>query len=136
MTMSDSIETSNTSALARALERHGWTCVRADINVHENTAFVSLRSDGGLCVHLVADGLGRVSLTREQHDRVQIAVGRRGDRALVERVQVRFVGRTRIEGGVRSGIRALAHYVADNSGLSRQIVSEPFRSLLNSNSAD
>ncbi len=105
-------------ALVHSLERIGWSVVAFEICPIEWRARVELRSADGLLVTLDSDGLGRTTLTRERVYREVASVGRRGDRALVERVRSSFLGRDRCS-GVRSGLRALAHYVADNAPTGR-----------------
>lgn len=116
--------------LTHALERMGWRCIEASIDLCAQTARVSCVSFTGRRVTLVADGIGRCSVTREQYGTETVAVGRRGDRARVERATVMFLGRERFD-GIRSGLRHLADYIGDNSPLGRQFARQPFRALLN-----
>jgi hypothetical protein len=90
---------------------------------------VCFRSYTGRLVTLDADGLGRVTVTREQREAETVLVGRRGDRMPVERLTTRFLGRNRCH-GIRSGMRAVAHYLADNAGVARELVKAPIAALL------
>ncbi len=100
-------------ALAVA-SRLGWTCLDALVNLQTGTMRLSFLHQSGRVVTLSAAASGAASITREQRDRYTTATGRRGDRAVVERVSVWFVGRDRYADAVE-GLRALAHYMADNS---------------------
>lgn len=101
------------AATRRALSLLGWELADVDIDAERGNARMELKRGDGLVVTFAADH-GRASTTRERIERRQVAVGRRGDRFIAERVSTRFVGRTRHE-GVRSGLRWVAGYIADNS---------------------
>ena len=47
----------------------------------------------------------------------------------VERLTTRFLGRGRCP-GIRSGMREVAHYIADNAGVTRTLVKAPMAALL------
>ncbi len=99
-------------ALAAA-SRLGWTCLDAMVNLRTGTMRLSFLHQSGRIVTLSAAASGAASITREQRDRHTATTGRRGDRAIVERVSVWFIGRDRYADAVE-GLRALAHYMADN----------------------
>lgn len=104
------------AAVCRALSLLGWDLAFADIDAARGHARMQLRR-GDVLVTFHADRTGdrvRASTTRERIERTEVIVGRRGDRARVERLTTRFVGRERHE-GVRAGMRWLAAYLADNS---------------------
>lgn len=115
--------------LSASLGRLGWECIQADIDLVANTARVCFVSCTGRVVTLDADGLGRVTVTREQRVTETVLVGRRGDRIPVERLTTRFLGRDRCV-GIRSGMREVAHYLADNAGVDRQLTKAPIAALL------
>jgi hypothetical protein len=115
--------------LSASLGRLGWECTQADVDLVAGTARVCFRSYTGRLVTLDADGLGRVTVTREQREAETVLVGRRGDRMPVERLTTRFLGRNRCH-GIRSGMRAVAHYLADNAGVARELVKAPIAALL------
>ncbi len=100
--------------LAASLGRIGWTLASVEIDVPAEKARIELRR-GDLCVTFDARG-GKASITRETLAHETVKVGRRGDSFRAERVRFEFLGRT--SGlGLRSGLRALSHYVADNAPL-------------------
>lgn len=115
--------------LTAALGRIGWECVQADIDLVADTARVCFRSHTGRVLTLDADGFGRVTITREQREVESVLVGRRGDRMPIERLTTRFLGRDRCL-GIRSGMRAMAHYLADNASVSRKLTRAPLAALL------
>ena len=121
--------------LSASLGRLGWECVQADIDLAANTARVCFKSCTGRLVTLDADGLGRVTVTREQMETQTVLVGRRGDRMPVERLATRFLGRARCL-GIRSGMRDVAHYLADNAGVARALVKAPIAALLSEATGD
>ena len=121
--------------LSASLGRLGWECVQADIDLAANTARVCFKSYAGRLVTLDADGLGRVTVTREQMETQTVLVGRRGDRMPVERLATRFLGRARCL-GIRSGMRDVAHYLADNAGVGRALVKAPIAALLSEATGD
>lgn len=100
-------------AVVRDLELVGWRLAAVEIDTVANTARVELVSSAGRVVTLdVRNGKGTV--TREQREVRTTTVGRRGDRTVVERVGHTFLGRSPVE-GVRSGLRTVARYIADNA---------------------
>jgi len=127
----DAIADRRVEVLTAALQRLGWQCQQADLDLSARTARIRLKHHTGRVVTLDADGLGRVSLTREQHSSCTVLVGRRGDRWRAEREVVEFLGRTR-HTGIRSAMRSLADYLADNSGVDRALARAPLAGLLSS----
>lgn len=115
--------------LSHSLHGWGWECLQADLDLVAGKARIVLRSYTGRVVTLDADGLGRVSITREQAESTTVLVGRRGDRFRAERETHVFLGRARYD-GIPSALRGLADYVADNAGIGRQIARAPFATLL------
>lgn len=101
-------------SLVLLLHRAGWQVNGVEVDLVRATARVELQSYDGRLVTLDARN-GRATLTREQVERSNVTVGRRGDRCRVERLQTRFLGRDLVGLGMRSGLRALCRYLADNS---------------------
>lgn len=128
------LTSSATKSLQIGLQNLGWQLTSVEIDLDTETCRVELRS-GNRLVTLDARP-GSASITREAIEHVQATVGRRGDRMPVTRIVPRFIGRTRCD-GMRSGFRALASYVADNSSvlLAHSDVRNLFRPLLASSSA-
>ncbi len=121
--------------LSAALGRFGWECIQADVDLVANTARVCFKSCTDRLVTLDADGLGRVTVTREQRETETVPVGRRGDRMPAERLTTRFLGRSRCL-GIRSGMREVAHYLADNAGVARALAKAPIAALLSEPTCD
>lgn len=94
-----------------ALESMGWELLTCEIDLACAAARIELRCGDR---HVTLDAReGRASITRERRVAKSVAVGRRGDRFLAERVGYELIGRTRHE-GVRSALRHLCSYVASN----------------------
>lgn len=111
-------------SLSTGLERIGWALVNVEIDVPSEAARIELRRDR-LFVTFDAKG-GKASITRETLAHETVKFGRRGDIFRADRVRFEFLGRT--SGlGLRSGLRALSHYVADNA--LRPIAHEQARNL-------
>ena len=125
------------AALGLALQRIGWDLRWADINLVDGLARVEVARSDGLVVTLDADAaIGRASITRERVRLSSVQVGAGGcphkgggRRERVERLHTVFLGRTR-HTGMRSAIRSLADYIADNSDARRIDVRDAFRALL------
>lgn len=118
------------AALARSLHVIGWELLSVDLDVTAETARIELRS-GDLHVTFDARG-GRASITRETMTTAQHRIGRKGDVTVVDRIRPVFLGRQ--SGlGLRSGLRALSHYVGDNAQLTipHNQARDIFRPLLN-----
>lgn len=115
--------------LERTMESLGWQLLSVEIDVTAETARIKL-SRGNLRVMLDARN-GRASITREMMTCTQHRTGRKGDVTVVSRITPVFIGRQAC-GGVRSGLRTLAHYIADNSqlALSHAKARDLFRPLL------
>lgn len=99
-------------AIQAGLATIGWDLRSAEIDVGAGTARIELRR-AALMVTFDARN-GSASTTRENAEVETEAIGRRGDRFLAERIHMRFLGRDR-HTGLRSGLRSLANYVADNA---------------------
>ena len=98
--------------LVRSLEAIGWQLLSVEIDLTVEAARIELRS-GDRYVMFDARN-GRASITREVMETRQHRVGRKGDITVVSRVHPVFIGRQ--SGlGLRSGLRALSHYVGDNA---------------------
>lgn len=95
-------------------ERLGWACLDAAVDLRMGTARLCFLHQSGRVVTLFVAASGAASITREQRDIHTVGTGRRGDRAIVDRVAVRLVGRDKYSDGVE-GLRALAYYLADHS---------------------
>lgn len=118
------------AALARSLHMIGWELLSVEIDLTAETARIELRS-GERYVMFDARN-GRASITRETMTTEQHRIGRKGDITVVNRIRPVFLGRQ--SGlGLRSGLRALSHYVADNAPLAipHDKARDIFRPLLN-----
>lgn len=116
--------------LVRSLESAGWNLLAVEIDVGAETARIELRR-GALSVIFDARN-GRASITRELITAEPVRIGRKGDVTVVTRFKPVFIGRQ--SGlGLRSGLKSLAHYVADNAALqlSHEAARNIFRPLLN-----
>ena len=113
----------------------GWTVNAIELDLVVQSLRIELRN-GGRVVTFDARN-GKATITRELVEREGVAVGRRGDRCRVERLRTVFVGRTVLP-GLRSGLRALSDYVADNASgnVLRADAREIFRPLLAKQSAE
>lgn len=98
--------------LERGLESIGWQLLSVEIDLGAETARIEL-AQGDLRVMLDARN-GRATITRELMETAKRRVGRKGDITIVSRISPRFLSRQNC-GGLRSGLRTLAHYVADNA---------------------
>jgi hypothetical protein len=99
--------------LVHALERAGWTLLSAEIDTHNATARIEIKGANGRLVTLDARN-GRATITRETLAVETVRTGRRGDSYRAERLRTEFIGRTRCE-GLRTAMRSLAYYLADNA---------------------
>lgn len=131
--MNTTIKTAETesnlpSLLASALGSIGWELRRLDLDASTGEAVITVRHNSRL-VTLHADRLGRASIERENLVTRTEMVGRRGDRFRAECLGTEFVGRQRFE-GIRSAMRGLADYIADNSNTPRIEARAWFRPLL------
>lgn len=115
--------------LERKLESLGWQLLSVEVDVIAETARIEL-AQGALRVMLDARN-GRASITREMMICTQHRIGRKGDFMVVRDIAWVFIGRQAC-GGFRSGLRTLAHYIADNSqlALSHAEARDFFRPLL------
>ena len=99
-----------TRALACGLQRIGWEIREVDIDTVAGRAVVRLHRFDGRWLHLAADDIGRASLERWQRDAI---VYRYRGGPQCDGHEDRFLGRSRHE-GLRSGLRSLCTYIADN----------------------
>lgn len=105
---------------AAALERMGYRLLAVEIDVDAERARVEVRRHDGYTLTLdVRKGAG--TITRERMRRETVAVGRRGDRFLAERVWMSFLGRTRVIGGARAALRIFAEMIDDNATTASRI---------------
>ena len=106
------------SGIAAALERTGYRLLAVEIDVDAGWARVEVRRHDGYTLTLdIRHGTG--TITREMLRRETVAVGRRGDRLLADRLSMKFLGRTRVIGGARAALRAFADTISDNATASR-----------------
>jgi hypothetical protein len=99
---------------AAALERLGYRLLAVEIEVDAGRARVEVRRHDGYMLTLdIRHGAG--TITRERLRRETVAVGRRGDRFLADRLSTEFLGRTRIRGDVQASLRAFAVAISDNT---------------------
>lgn len=112
--------------LAVTLERAGWTILNLEMNLSAGVAKIDLRGFNNRLVTFYADGHNRASLTVDIAGCETVAVGRRGDRARVERLTTALLSRQRFE-GARSGLRGLCNYLADNAPISGRLTTGDIR---------
>jgi hypothetical protein len=99
---------------ATALDRMGYRLLAVEIDLDAGRARVEVRRHDGYTLTLdVRHGAG--SITREMLLRETVAVGRRGDRFLADRLSMKFLGRTRVIGGARAALRAFVDTIGDNA---------------------
>ena len=123
--------------LQRTLQSCGWDLRTVDIDLVGESCRVELMRRDGLLVTLDANSvLRRGTITREYSVSRRITVGAGGcvsNRGGLpsDRVSMQLLGRSHVS-GMRSGIKALAHYVADNtdSPIGRLVMRDSFRALL------
>ena len=114
--------------LAIGLERAGWTILSLELNLAAGYAKIDLRGFNNKLVTFFADRHDRASLTVDLVGRETVAVGRRGDRARVERVVSTMLGRQHFY-GARVGIRGLCNYLTDNAPIPGQLTPAETRNL-------
>jgi hypothetical protein len=115
--------------LSRALSPLGWECTHAEIDLDAGTARIGFKHGSGRIVTVAVDGLGRASVTREQLLEGGAHVKHRGNCFLERPMTTEFLGRTRHE-GIRSALRTVANYLADNTGVDRALTRAPLAGLL------
>ena len=123
--------------VSRALRAWGWEVRAVDIDLIEGRWRVELLRNDGVLVTLDAnEQLKRGSITRERTHIRRVCVGAggcvsRSGGMPVERLTTEMIGRTPVA-GVRSGLKALSHYVADNAAvpLDRLSARNTFRMLI------
>lgn len=107
---------SSATVLVATLERAGWQLLSFEVDVDRATARVEILGSNGRLVTLDACN-GRATLTREVVSfRTETcgAGGARGRGFRAERLRAEFIGRSQYP-GLRSAMRGLAHYLADNA---------------------
>ena len=112
MSTTDLVTQTKAALLERVLDRAGWRLLNVEIDLSSETARVEVRKGD---LHVTFDARnGRATLTREIVTlcRVDQLVG--SGRWRPERLHTRFIGRQSYE-GVRSGLRAMSNYLADNA---------------------
>lgn len=98
--------------LAKSLHVIGWELLSVEIDLTIEAARIDLRS-GDRYVMFDARN-GRASITTERIAVERRRTGRRGDIFVCNTVRPEFMGR-QSGFGLRSGLRALSHYVGDNA---------------------
>lgn len=118
--------------LAKSLQLIGWELLSVEIDLTVEAARIELRS-GDRYVMFDARN-GRASITTERMTVERRQTGRRGDITVCNTVRPEFMGR-QTGFGLRSGIRALSHYVGDNapSAIPHDKARDLFRPLLGGN---
>lgn len=101
--------------MAASLERIGWHVLSVEVDLVAESARMELRCGANLVTFDARNGAA--TTTREVLWSETVVVGRRGDRCRVDRLRTRFIGRERHE-GMRSGLRWLAGYIAENGSRS------------------
>ena len=92
----------------------GYRLLAVEVEVDAGLARMEVRRHDGYTLTLdVRHGAG--TITRERLRRETVAVGRRGDRFLADRLTMQFLGRTRVIGGARAALRAFADTISDNA---------------------
>ena len=99
---------------AAVLARVGYRLLAVEIDLDAGRARVEVRRHDGYSLMLDVRN-GASSITREMLRRETVAVGRRGDRFIAERLSMQFLGRTRVSGGARTALHAFAEAIGDNA---------------------
>jgi hypothetical protein len=100
----------SSTLLAKVLERHGWEVRSIDIDLVAGRATVEIHRFDGRWVYLAGSSEGSVNLERWARTRT---VSRYRGGPECDSFKDQFLGRSRPE-GLRSGLRALCNYIADN----------------------
>ena len=101
---------------AAVLDRMGYRLLAVEIDVDAGLARIEVRRHDGYTLTLdVRPGVG--TITREMLRRETVAVRRRGDRFLADRLSMQFLGRTRVDGadGARAALRAFTDTISANA---------------------
>lgn len=118
-----------TTQVASAIESIGFRLLAIEIDTELGRARVEVRRQDGYTLTLdVRNGGG--TITREWVRTDTVAVGRRGDRFLADRIRMEFLGRLRVTGGVRAALRTFADMIGDNSSGGRLAARNAIRLLL------
>jgi hypothetical protein len=114
-----------------ALEGIGYRLLNVEIDLEQRHARVEVRRHDGYSLTLdVRNGSG--TITRERARFETIAVGRRGDRFLADRMRMEFCGRSYVTGGARAALWAFANVIGDNAPAGRLAARNAVRLLLGS----
>lgn len=109
-----------------ALACAGWELKNLEIDQVNARARIEVSRAGR---HVILDVReGAASVSRESWDVEQTVTGRRGDRAIVERVVPRFLGRERFEDTL-TALRYFADYI-DSNGNGQLVGHEAFQLML------
>lgn len=128
LTVSDIALARTSDLLDAALSRVGFRLLAVEIDLTAGRARVEVkRHDGYMLTLDVRNGAG--SITRERQRETVVAVGRRGDRFLANRLLMEFLGRTRVV-GARAALRCFADFIADNSTMTQIEARDAIRLLL------
>lgn len=108
------IPTAVVTVVQRSLQLLGWEVRELDVSVDSGVVSLRLFRNDGRWIHLHRDHVGRVVIERWQR-RAVVTKYRPGRNPTCDGFVDDFLGRERSE-GLRSGLRAVGHYLADNSG--------------------
>lgn len=85
-----------------------------DVEINADAGRVEVRRHDGYTLTLdVRHSVSTITREMLQHD--VVAVGRRGERFLAERLSMRFLGRTRVVGETRTALHAFAETISENA---------------------
>jgi hypothetical protein len=115
--------------LKRLMAKAGWEITSLEIDVPAEKCRMELKRGNRVVTFDSTFGRGS-TLTREVVESREVAVGRKGDRFRAHRLNTVFLGRDKIPGGLRSGLRHLSRYLADNGSGDRLVAKEALRLLL------
>ena len=104
---------SETSGVAVTLDRMGYRLLAVEIDAAVGRARIEVRRHDGYTLTLDIRP-NASSITREMLRRETVAVGRRGDRFLADRLSMQFLGRTRVD-GAQAALRAFADTISANT---------------------
>ena len=95
------------------LDRMGYRLLAVEIDAAVGLARIEVRRHDGYTLTLDIRPSTN-TITREMLRRETVAVGRRGDRFLADRISMQFLGRTRVN-GARAALRAFADTINANA---------------------
>lgn len=108
------IPTSVVTVVQRSLQLLGWEARELDVNVGSGAVSLRLFRADGRWIHLHRDHVGRVVIERWQR-RAVVTKYRPGRNPTSNGFVDDFLGRERPD-GLRTGLRTVGNYIADNSG--------------------